>query len=410
MKKDFKKNEQICPKCNWKGEEGDLYCHYCGTPLSYNKKRKTIFQNLVIEKKEMMKCDTCSKKFDDLNLRECPECGLYLYRITIYKMSAELKKLIFCITLVLILIISSYIGISNYIKEQKRIEKYNNDIATCYKEIKDNSSWIAFKNVVNTHSEESQFEPEAYQKLYSAIDERIEKIKSGNDDEKLIKMLNNIRKDKIVYNSSSILSKIEDRYLIADSYSDINKTKKYVEEQKYKEAYDLLGKIITNNKEKNQDIVDIATNKQNEIKDKAFGQIFAMGQEKINAQEYSSAQSLLSNYKDLGNQLILDMYNIATNEVNRIEAEEQARKEAEQREREKREAEEQARKEAEEKARKKSQGVYIGMTQQDVLDSSWGKPKDINKTIGAWGVHEQWVYGNGNYLYFEDGILTSIQN
>lgn len=23
---------------------------------------------------------------------------------------------------------------------------------------------------------------------------------------------------------------------------------------------------------------------------------------------------------------------------------------------------------------------------------------------------EQWVYGNGNYLYFEDGTLTSIQN
>lgn len=50
------------------------------------------------------------------------------------------------------------------------------------------------------------------------------------------------------------------------------------------------------------------------------------------------------------------------------------------------------------------------MTKQDVLDSSWGAPKKINTTTTQYGVHEQWVYGGGNYLYFDDGILTSIQN
>lgn len=55
-------------------------------------------------------------------------------------------------------------------------------------------------------------------------------------------------------------------------------------------------------------------------------------------------------------------------------------------------------------------GVAIGMTAAQVLASTWGKPKDINRTTRASGVHEQWVYGNGNYLYFENGVVTSIQN
>ena len=62
------------------------------------------------------------------------------------------------------------------------------------------------------------------------------------------------------------------------------------------------------------------------------------------------------------------------------------------------------------KKEKKSRGVSIGMTTEEVLQSSWGKPKDINKTITDYGTREQWVYANYNYLYFEDGILVTIQN
>lgn len=58
----------------------------------------------------------------------------------------------------------------------------------------------------------------------------------------------------------------------------------------------------------------------------------------------------------------------------------------------------------------KTMNPKIGMTQEEVLASSWGKPKDINKTTTAYGTSEQWVYSNYNYLYFDDGILTSIQN
>lgn len=64
---------------------------------------------------------------------------------------------------------------------------------------------------------------------------------------------------------------------------------------------------------------------------------------------------------------------------------------------------------AAEKARKKREGVRIGMSQQDVVDSNWGRPKDINRTTGSYGTHEQWVY-DGGYLYFENGTLKTIQN
>lgn len=52
--------------------------------------------------------------------------------------------------------------------------------------------------------------------------------------------------------------------------------------------------------------------------------------------------------------------------------------------------------------------VRIGMT-KSMCEESWGLPDDINKSIGSWGTHEQWVYGN-SYLYFEGNRLTAIQN
>ncbi len=64
---------------------------------------------------------------------------------------------------------------------------------------------------------------------------------------------------------------------------------------------------------------------------------------------------------------------------------------------------------AAQKARAKREGVSIGMTPEEVLASSWGKPNKINRTTGANYEHEQWVYGGG-YLYFKNGILSTIQN
>ena len=52
--------------------------------------------------------------------------------------------------------------------------------------------------------------------------------------------------------------------------------------------------------------------------------------------------------------------------------------------------------------------IYIGMNKEMVL-MSWGKPKDINRTVGSWGSHEQWGY-DSQYLYFENNKLTSFQD
>ena len=53
--------------------------------------------------------------------------------------------------------------------------------------------------------------------------------------------------------------------------------------------------------------------------------------------------------------------------------------------------------------------VRLGFTKAMCVEA-WGEPEDINKTSGSWGVHEQWCYSDGSYLYFENGKLTSIQN
>lgn len=52
----------------------------------------------------------------------------------------------------------------------------------------------------------------------------------------------------------------------------------------------------------------------------------------------------------------------------------------------------------------------IGMTSNEVLNTKWGKPKDINKTTTAYGVSEQWVYSSGKYIYLNNDIVTAIQD
>lgn len=51
----------------------------------------------------------------------------------------------------------------------------------------------------------------------------------------------------------------------------------------------------------------------------------------------------------------------------------------------------------------------IGMTAEEVRQSTWGEPQDINKTTYSWGVKEQWCYSGYRYIYFEDGVVTAIQ-
>lgn len=53
--------------------------------------------------------------------------------------------------------------------------------------------------------------------------------------------------------------------------------------------------------------------------------------------------------------------------------------------------------------------VTVGMDEEQAK-AAWGTPDDINRTTTAAGTREQWVYGYSSYLYFDNGVLTSIQN
>ena len=55
--------------------------------------------------------------------------------------------------------------------------------------------------------------------------------------------------------------------------------------------------------------------------------------------------------------------------------------------------------------------INLGMTKAQVA-AAWGRPYKINKTTGSYGTHEQWVMHEmgGSYVYFEDGVCTTIQN
>jgi hypothetical protein len=52
--------------------------------------------------------------------------------------------------------------------------------------------------------------------------------------------------------------------------------------------------------------------------------------------------------------------------------------------------------------------VYIGMNAA-MVRASWGRPNYINETLTADGRRQQWVYGPGTYVYFENGRVTTIQ-
>lgn len=57
---------------------------------------------------------------------------------------------------------------------------------------------------------------------------------------------------------------------------------------------------------------------------------------------------------------------------------------------------------------KRNIGVSIGMTTTQVLESIWGKPSRVSRSIRADDVTELWSYGTSRYLYFENGRLKSI--
>lgn len=53
--------------------------------------------------------------------------------------------------------------------------------------------------------------------------------------------------------------------------------------------------------------------------------------------------------------------------------------------------------------------IKLGMSECE-LYASWGIPEEKNQSVGQWGINVQHVYGNGTYVYTENGKVTSWQN
>ena len=57
--------------------------------------------------------------------------------------------------------------------------------------------------------------------------------------------------------------------------------------------------------------------------------------------------------------------------------------------------------------------VMRGMSESQV-QNAWGHPTKINRSVGSYGTHEQWVYDRGQngsqYVYFENGVVSSMQS
>ena len=53
--------------------------------------------------------------------------------------------------------------------------------------------------------------------------------------------------------------------------------------------------------------------------------------------------------------------------------------------------------------------VIVGM-RAEMVRRMWGFPHRINRTTTQNGTSEQWVYGDGVYVYVEDAVVTALQN
>jgi len=53
--------------------------------------------------------------------------------------------------------------------------------------------------------------------------------------------------------------------------------------------------------------------------------------------------------------------------------------------------------------------LRIGMSEEEVLASCWGKPRSRRRTGVEGLMRDQWSYGDGRYLYFDNGRLLAIE-
>lgn len=189
--------------------------------------------------------------------------------------------------------------------------QYSDELKFCYEQIS-NYNIENFIQKLDEHSEDKNFKEKAYSQLFNAIDNKIENIKNGNNDEKLSEMITNLLKQD---RFSDIKETLQNKLELSQGYSLLNNANIEIEQGNYEKAYLYLNQTIQNQKDKNQDIVDLATNKKNEIQNNFKDQVITKAQTEISNQNYEKAEEILLPYKDIEIQEIKDLYNSVQNEI-----------------------------------------------------------------------------------------------
>lgn len=301
------------------------------------------------------------------------------------------KIIIFIVILAIIITCIGGFTIYKYISkvkfEQEQAEKeLNEKLDKCYVAINDNYDFNEFKRILSTIKEKND-KSKAYNKLAEALDDVINNLYNNynvGNSLNLYKFFKTMMEDKTTDPELAQIIENKNKYRTYTEYVVI--AEQNIKKEKYHEAYIAYSSAIRDitgiDKEKSDAIVQ----KRNEIKEKASESLKNELAHYISEQNYTNYYSTYENFiKNSENEELKNIYNQYL-------------------------AEQRAAKEAKQKEKSKSQGVYIGMTKQQVLDSMWGEPIKINTTTTKYGVSEQWVYPNNNYLYFENGKLTAIQN
>lgn len=312
----------------------------------------------------------------------------------------EIKSKRKTITVIKIAVVFIIIGILIGLLVKVYFEKKDKMIINSCNELMENQDYEEFKKKIKKIGNISD-EIKAYYTLVEKLDKINEKIKNTDikdlDTEKYNKiksMYHVIQKDETLTNE--IKEKINEKNIYFRYYYRVSTAKGWEEQKIYEAAledYLTAQSIIkdVDNEEINKEINKYITN----IKEKAYSSL------KNKIEKYLNKKNYVDGYRDIS---LYEEIIKSSEDSELIKLYEKIKKEKE--EKEEKEA---AEREATRKKIKKQQGVRIGMSKQDVLDSSWGKPTKINKSVYSWGTTEQWVYPNYNYLYFENGKLTSIQ-
>ncbi len=304
-----------------------------------------------------------------------------------YKKGSKILYII--IFLAIVIIVSVTIVIS---EKQKNEEKFNNDLKNACAGFFEKEDFTELKDFIISLKNDSQKDKvynELEIELKANADSNIANYEKSN---KMVEVIDDELKNKDIDRKlNSILSIGKDLYTynmcLINGNKDIEKEYYYLAYRVFEHGKSTIAKI-------DKDKANVLESKQKEISEKAKEEAKNYLLNKIKSTEIDQhiSQSVVKAYIDIvKDEELTGLYNKWNKHNEELEKEEK-----EEREKEK-------------KARKKQQGVRIGMSEQDVLDSSWGKPTKINKSVYSWGTHEQWVYPNDNYLYFENGKLTSIQ-